>query len=219
MLARRGVSLALRAAGRRTMCAPALTSETLASTIADCQSKMDSKFVTPYTEEKLAADLEAGSVDSSALKEMFGFNDHLMKTVLKSVGKYNADKAKIAENGKTAIDWEHFEDAIDDPVVADMKKIYETTMKEAETGTIADYEKEQQKLVDTTKAMFEGLFAEGRKAEAEGQAGMEQTIKDLSALSAQMTGLKEQTIAEVLESDPAMRAEIEEEMKNHQWGA
>ena len=32
-------------------------------------------------------------------------------------------------------------------------------------------------------------------------------------------GLKEQTIAEVLESDPAMRAEIEEEMKNHQWGA
>ena len=77
--------------------------------------------------------------------------------MLKSVGKYNADKAKIAENGKTAIDWEHFEDAIDDPVVAEMKKIYETTMKEAETGTIADYEKEQQKLVDTTKAMFEGL--------------------------------------------------------------
>ena len=32
-------------------------------------------------------------------------------------------------------------------------------------------------------------------------------------------GLKEQTIAEALESDPAMRAEIEEEMKNHQWGA
>ena len=79
MLARRGVSLALRAAGRRTMCAPALSSESLASTIADCQSKMDSKFVTPYTEEKMAADLEAGSVDSSALKEMFGFNDHLMK--------------------------------------------------------------------------------------------------------------------------------------------
>jgi len=40
---------------------------------------MDSKFVTPYTEEKLAADLEAGTVDSTALKEMVGFNDKLMK--------------------------------------------------------------------------------------------------------------------------------------------
>ena len=37
--------------------------------------------------------------------------------------------------------------------------------------------------------------------------------------SAAPQGLKEQTIAEVLEADPAMRAEIEEEMKNHQWGA
>ena len=62
-------------------------------------------------------------------------------------------------------------------------------------------------------------FAEGRKAEAESQAGMEQAITDITALGSQMTGLKEQTIAEVLEADPAMRAEIEEEMKNHQWGA
>ena len=219
MLARRGVSLALRAAGRRTMCAPALSSETLASTIADCQSKMDSKFVTPYTEEKMAADLEAGSVDSSALKEMFGFNDHLMKSVLQAVGKYNVEKAQIAENDKTVIDWEHFEDAINDPVVAEMKAIYETTMKEAEAGPIADFEKDQQKMVATTKAAFEEMFAEGRKAEAASQAGMEQAIQDITALGSQMTGLKEQTIAEVLEADPAMRAEIEEEMKNHQWGA
>jgi len=219
MLARRGVSLALRAAGRRTMCAPALSTETLASTIADCQSKMDSKFVTPYTEEKLAADLEAGSVDSSALKEMFGFNDHLMKTVLQTVGKYNTDKAKIVENEKSVIDWEHYEEAIDDPIVGEMKASYENMMKEVEAGPIADFEKDQQKMVAKTKDVFEGMFAEGRKAEAESQAGMEQAIKDLTALGSQMTGLKEQTIAEVLESDPAMRAEIEEEMKNHQWGA
>ena len=31
--------------------------------------------------------------------------------------------------------------------------------------------------------------------------------------------LKDQTIAEVLESDPEMRKEIEEELKNHQWGS
>merc|ERR1711892_173699 len=171
---------------------------------------MDSKFVTPYTEEKLAADLEAGSVDSSALKEMFGFNDHLMKTVLQTVGKYNTDKAKMVENEKSAID---------DPIVGEMKACYDKAMKDAEAGPIAEYEKDQQKMVAQTKDIFEGLFAEGRKAEAESQAGMEQAIKDLTALGSQMTGLKEQTIAEALESDPAMRAEIEEEMKNHQWGA
>ena len=135
------------------------------------------------------------------------------------MGKYNVDKAQIAENEKTVIDWEHFEDAINDPVVAEMKAIYETTMKEAETGPIADFEKDQQKMVATTKAAFEEMFAECRKAEAASQAGMEQAIQDITALGSQMTGLKEQTIAEVLEADPAMRAEIEEEMKNHQWGA
>ena len=135
------------------------------------------------------------------------------------MGKYNVEKAQIAENDKTVIDWEHFEDAINDPVVAEMKAIYETTMKEAETGPIADFEKDQQKMVATTKAAFEEMFAECRKAEAASQAGMEQAIQDITALGSQMTGLKEQTIAEVLEADPAMRAEIEEEMKNHQWGA
>lgn len=139
--------------------------------------------------------------------------------MLQAVGKYNVDKAQIAENEKTVIDWEHFEDAINDPVVAEMKAIYETTMKEAEAGPIADFEKDQQKMVATTKAAFEEMFAEGRKAEAASQAGMEQAIQDITALGSQMTGLKEQTIAEVLEADPAMRAEIEEEMKNHQWGA
>ena len=135
------------------------------------------------------------------------------------MGKYTVEKAQIAENDKTVIDWEHFEDAINDPVVAEMKAIYETTMKEAEAGPIADFEKDQQKMVATTKAAFEEMFAEGRKAEAASQAGMEQAIQDITALGSQMTGLKEQTIAEVLEADPAMRAEIEEEMKNHQWGA
>ena len=61
------------------LCAPALTTETLQSTIAELKEKMDSKYVLPYTREKLATDLEAGSVDSAALKQMFGFNENVMK--------------------------------------------------------------------------------------------------------------------------------------------
>ena len=45
---------------------------------------------------------------------------------LQAVGKYGADKAKIAENEKTVIDWEHWEAAIDDPVVGEMKAVYES---------------------------------------------------------------------------------------------
>jgi len=200
------------------MCAPALTSESLASTIADCQARMDSKFVAPYTEEKLAADLEAGTVDSTALKEMVGFNDKLMKMTLQAVGKYGADKAKIAENEKTVIDWEHWEAAIDDPVVGEMKAVYEDLMKDAEAKLLPAFEKDQQELLAKLSEQFEGAISEARKAEAASMAGMAQTIADLKALEGSMTGLKEQTIAEVLEADPEMRKEIEEEMKNHQWG-
>jgi len=179
---------------------------------------MDSKFVAPYTEEKLAADLEAGTVDSTALKEMVGVNDHLMKMTLQAVSKYGAGKAQIAENQKTVIDWEHWEAAIDDPVVGELKGVYEQLLKEAEGKIVPAYEKDQQDVLAKLNEQFEGLISEGRKAEAASKAGMEQTITDLKALEGSMTGLKEQTIAEVLEADPEMRKEIEEEMKNHQWG-
>ena len=73
------------------------------------------------------------------------------------MSKYNADKAKMVENEKSAIDWEHFEDAIDDPIVGEMKACYDKVMKEAEAGPIAEYEKDQQKIVAETKDKFEGL--------------------------------------------------------------
>ena len=77
--------------------------------------------------------------------------------MLKTVGKYNTDKAKMVENEKSAIDWEHFENAIDDPIVGEMKACYDKAMKDAEAGPIADYEKDQQKMVAQTKDIFEGL--------------------------------------------------------------
>jgi len=215
------LTLGLRVAGRRMLCAPALTTETLQSTIAELKEKMDSKYVLPYTREKLATDLEAGSVDSAALKQMFGFNENVMKHVLKGVSKYNENKLKIAENEKTTIDWEHYESTIDDPVVGKLKAAHEMISKDMEAGPIAKHAAGQEELIAKVKDAFEGsdgVFATARKMEAASQAGMEDQIKSLEALGSQITGLKEQTIAEVLESDPEMRKDIEEEMKNHQWG-
>tara|TARA_B110001452_G_C15193258_1_gene414239 strand:- start:622 stop:726 length:105 start_codon:yes stop_codon:yes gene_type:complete len=34
-----------------------------------------------------------------------------------------------------------------------------------------------------------------------------------------MQGISEQTIAQILEQEPEMRKEIEEEIANHNWGA
>ena len=77
--------------------------------------------------------------------------------MLQTVGKYNTDKAKIVENEKSVIDWEHYEEAIDDPIVGEMKASYENMMKEVEAGPIADFEKDQQKMVAKTKDVFEGM--------------------------------------------------------------
>ena len=75
---------------------------------------------------------------------------------LQAVGKYGADKAKIAENEKTVIDWEHWEAAIDDPVVGEMKAVYEDLMKNAETELLPKYEKDQQELLAKLNEQFEG---------------------------------------------------------------
>ena len=75
---------------------------------------------------------------------------------LQAVGKYGADKAKIAENEKTVIDWEHWEAAIDDPVVGEMKAVYEDLMKAAEAKVLPTYEKDQQDLLAKLNEQFEG---------------------------------------------------------------
>ena len=75
---------------------------------------------------------------------------------LQAVGKYGAGKAKIAENEKTVIDWEHWEAAIDDPVVGEMKAVYEDLMKNAETELLPKYEKDQQELLAKLNEQFEG---------------------------------------------------------------
>lgn len=62
-------------------------------------------------------------------------------------------------------------------------------------------------------------LSEAKKAEAESNAGITQCIADLELLEKQMQGISEQTIAQILEQEPEMRKEIEEEIANHNWGA
>jgi hypothetical protein len=212
--------VALRLA-RRTLCVPAtLTSDTLQSTITDFKAKYEEKYASPYSAEKLALDLKVGSVDSSKVKQMFEFNDFLNKLVMKNISVVG--KNNITMTTEKTVDWTYWESVIDDPVVAEMKALHERAVKEAIDGMSFEDDTSTKAMMAEIKEAFEGpdgLFSEGRKAEVAAEAGMAQTIKDLEALESQMTNLKEQTIAEVLDSDPQMREEIEKEMKSHQWGA
>jgi hypothetical protein len=76
---------------------------------------------------------------------------------LQAVSKYGAGKAQIAENQKTVIDWEHWEAAIDDPVVGELKGVYEQLLKEAEAKIVPAYEKDQQDVLAKLNEQFEGL--------------------------------------------------------------
>ena len=42
-------------------------------------------------------------------------------------------------------------------------------------------------------------------------------IAEMELLTKQMEGISEQTIAEILEQEPEMRKEIEEELENNVW--
>ena len=49
-------------------------------------------------------------------------------------------------------------------------------------------------------------------------AGMTKCLESMEKLEVDAVGLREVTIAEILEREPELRAEVEEEIKNNNWG-
>ena len=56
------------------------------------------------------------------------------------------------------------------------------------------------------------------KEEAAAKAGMATCLASMEKLEVDAVGLREVTIAEILEREPELREEIEEEIKNNNWG-
>ena len=56
------------------------------------------------------------------------------------------------------------------------------------------------------------------KEEAAAKAGMATCLAAMEKLEVDAVGLREVTIAEILEREPELREEIEEEIKNNNWG-
>jgi len=55
------------------------------------------------------------------------------------------------------------------------------------------------------------------KEEKAADATLMTCIAEMELLTKQMEGISEQTIAEILEQEPEMRKEIEEELENNVW--
>ena len=60
-------------------------------------------------------------------------------------------------------------------------------------------------------------YEEMSKEEKAADATLMTCIAEMELLTKQMEGISEQTIAEILEQEPEMRKEIEEELENNVW--
>jgi len=213
-LARRG-PLALRTS-RRTLCAesPAMLDQ-VKSAVADMKEKAEAKTSSGY--ETLKADIEAGTVDTAKLGAALSFSDDAKKLGMQCVSEINKDRMS---SGAKEVDFGMWEGKLSAEVVAKIKGVYDTSMADLESGdTYKLMTAEHDTAKDTIASAFKDLLSEAKKAEAESNAGITQCIADLELLEKQMQGISEQTIAQILEQEPEMRKEIEEEIANHNWGA
>lgn len=67
------------------------------------------------------------------------------------------------------------------------------------------------------RALSLAQYEEMSKEEKAADATLMTCIAEMELLTKQMEGISEQTIAEILEQEPEMRKEIEEELENNVW--
>jgi len=169
-----------------------------------------------YDVADLKKDLAAGSVDISKLQVSMAAYPDIQKMASKMISEMNAYKSKPAP---APIDWAAWDAKIETPGLVDaMKVAYEAEInnKEFEDTLAADLAKESAAI----DAMFngaDGLFAKAKAEEKAADAGLLQCIADLELLEKQIDGVSEQTIAEILEMEPELRKEVEEEIDNSNW--
>jgi hypothetical protein len=220
--------VALRA---RTLCAPAAAPPVLTEireAIADMKEKAEAKPAegSAYTASSFQAALGSGKVDISLLSTTLGsFDISARKLALKCVADSATMTREKAEEEAVmaAYDWSTWEKkGLDASVVAEVKAIMAEGLAKEKT-LMPELIKEnkldelQKEITDAFKGP--GGFLELAAAEEKAaKAGMLACLADMEKLELDAVGIREVTIAEILEREPELRAEIEEEIKNNNWG-
>ena len=102
--------------------------------------------------------------------------------------------------------------------MAPRPQMFEAAVKEAESDT-SGVENIKAVMKDFDAAMNGpgGLIEQATKEEIAAKAGMVQCIADMEKLLVDIEGVSDVTIGEILDREPELRAEIEEEIKNNVW--
>ena len=118
----------------------------------------------------------------------------------------------------TAGDFSAWETKIDASVVAQVKSICDSELATAmaaleSSDEVSNLEKE----VMSAFTGSDGLLELASKEEKAAEAGLLQCIADMEKLEVDVAGVADVTIGEILDREPELRAEIEEEIKNNVW--
>jgi len=193
--------------------------------IVDMKAKIESKADSSlYTGASFKSALDAGKVDPSMLSSTLGTMDiSAKKLAMKCVMDSSAMVKEMEEQKEMidAYDWAQWEKkGLDAATIAEVKAVMAAGV-DAEKGMLGDTKGAFEAMEKEISAAFKGpggfleLAAGEEKAAA---AGMAKCLADMEKLELDAVGIRDVTIAEILEREPELRAEIEEEIKNNNWG-
>lgn len=222
---------ALLRAPRRHLCTPATTAPVVTEireAIAHMKAQIELKPAegSVYTAATYESAMKAGKIDAALLSSTLSSIDiSAKKLALKCV----ADSASMAKEKAeeeaimAGYDWSQWEKkGLDASVVAEVKSIMESGLA-AEKALMPELIKENKldELQKEVTSAFKGPggFLELAAAEEKAaKAGMLSCLEAMEKLEVDAVSIRDVTIAEILEREPELRAEIEEEIRNNNWG-
>jgi hypothetical protein len=209
--------VARRPALARGFCAPVVPlADKVKANLEFMKAKIAEKPDSGYTAEALTAALASNTVDQALLAKTLDFSDEARKMASKLNIQASLMQKEMAKG--TVADWAQFDGKVDAEIVAEVKGMFEAAVKEAESDT-SGVENIKAVMKDFDAAMNGpgGLIEQATKEEIAAKAGMVQCIADMEKLLVDIEGVSDVTIGEILDREPEMRAEIEEEIKNNVW--
>lgn len=206
------------AVSSRNMCAPAVPLvDQIKADLESMKAQLETKATAGYTPEAYSSAAKAGTVDASLLSQTVDFSDEARKTVMKMNMETNKMNMEIAQS-VDGPDFSVWEGKLSPEIVSQVKAVFEAELAAAQGELEASTEVED--LKKEVGAAFEGsggLFELASKEEKAAEAGLLQCIADMEKLEVDAQGVASVTIAEILEREPELRAQVEEEIKNNVW--
>lgn len=202
---------------QRSMCTePQGLVADVAATIVEAKEYIAAPVVPLYPKAKFEADMKAGTVDMALLGSMFEWDPEIRKNVMSKAAAH-VKLVKEAAKPPPEMDWDKYSSLSSQDAVAALKTAY--------TASVPKYMESVDKQIDAMKAesmskvqaIETALAADSKAAEKAKDEGLLDLVAKLELLHNQLGNVKSLTIAEILEQEPELRAEIEEEIKNNVW--